>query len=159
MNVKSALGRYEKAIVPSCCKNKCKLVTAGLNNVAVLDMDKGIQPNMVRSDCLVFHLTGKNLYIGICEMKSRHLDAYKIEQQLTASADFSLTICRICFPKIPYKVIPILLVKHYRSSAHTILTNIKIKMDGRKYHIRLYTCGSKFQHILNKEKPFANAPR
>ena len=125
----------------------------------VLDMDKDILSDMVRSDCLVFHLASGNLNIGVCEMKSKHLDASKIEQQLSDSADFVLTICHDCFPKTQYKIIPILLVKNYKSSAHTILTNIRIKVAGRKYHIRLYTCGSKFQHILNKEKRFAKTRR
>lgn len=153
MNIKSALHPYEKAIVSSCCKNKCKLDTARLNNVVVLDMDKDIMSNTVRSDCLVFHMTGGALNVGVCEMKSRHLDATKIEQQLTTSANFSLNICHNCFPKITYKIIPILLAKSYKSSAHTILTKTKIKVDGKKYYIRLHRCDSKFQYILNQEKP------
>lgn len=159
MNVKTALNPYKNAIVPSCCKKKCKLDTAKLSNVVVLDMDKDILSNMPRSDCLVFHLDNEHLNIGVCEMKSKHLDASKIEQQLSASANFALAICRDCFPKIQYKIIPILLVKNYKSSTHTILTNIKIKVEGRKYYIRLHTCGNRFQYILNKEKRFAKTRR
>lgn len=149
MNVQSVLKLYKSAIVPLCCKNDCKLNTVGSNNIVVLDIDR--LSDDVRSDCLVFQLQDNKLNIGICEMKSKDQKANKIIQQLTASGNLALTICHKHFPKINYQIIFILLVKSYKSSAHTILSGTRIKIEGKKRHIRLHKCGDKFQHIVNKE--------
>lgn len=157
MNVKLALKPYENAIVPSCCKKGCKLDTLGLANTAILDMDN--MPvlavddisNDVRADCLVFHLAGKNLSVGVCELKSRDQRASKIVEQLSAGARLALTVCHTRFSKTRYKIIPILLAKSYKPSAYTILSESKINIEGRKQSIRLRKCGDKFQQVLKKD--------
>ena len=158
MNVNLALKPYKNAIVQSCCKNGCKLDTYGLSNIAILDMDN--MPalavdnisNDVRADCLVFHLAGGNLSVGICEMKGRDQKASKIVEQLCAGVGLALIVCRNHFPKMRHTIIPILLAKNYKSSAYTILSKSKINIEGRKQPIRLHKCSDKFQQILKKDQ-------
>lgn len=158
MKVNLALKPYENAIVQSCCKKGCKLDTLGLSNIAILDIDNistlavNNISNDVRADCLVFHLAGRNLSVGVCEMKSRDQKASKIVEQLCAGVSLALTVCRAHFPQMRYKIIPILLAKSYKSSAYTILSASKINIEGRKQSIRLHKCSDKFQQILKKEQ-------
>lgn len=134
MNVSLALKSYENAIVQSCCKKGCKLNTLGLSNIVILDIDNMLAlaanntSNDVRADCLVFYLAGGYLNVGVCEMKSHDQKASKIVEQLYAGVSLALTVCRNHFPKMRYKIIPILLAKNYKSSAYTVLSKSKINI-------------------------------
>ena len=103
MNVRAALKNHEKSISESCHRGKCKLNTAGLDNLVILDLD--LFSKDTRTDYLIFH-QDKGLDIGVCEMKSHKLDVSKIEAQLRASTDTALNIYDKCFSEhTPYRVV------------------------------------------------------
>lgn len=146
MNVKLMLESYEATFVSACCKEGCSLKTHDLTNTVVLDVDLLSQDT--RADCLIFSLH-KNLIIGVCELKSKHLDVAKIEQQISNSVKLALNIRKSCFPNTKYCVIPILLAKAYKKgSVHDRLKRTKIIINGEKHTIRLRKCGDMFSEII-----------
>lgn len=146
MNVKSMLKSYENAFVSACCKGGCRLKTHDMTNTVVLDVDQLSQDT--RADCLIFSLHGI-LTIGVCEIKSKHLSVTKIEEQINSSIEFALKIRKSCFPDSRYRVIPILLAKAYKQgSVHGRLKRTKIKINGKKFSIRLKKCGDMFSDMI-----------
>ena len=146
MNVKAALEPHKYAVVSACCKEGCMLKTHDMENTVVLDEDRLLTG--IRADCLIFSWR-KVLLIGVCELKSKHLDVPKIEQQISSSVAHALEIRKCCFPKSRYRVIPILLAKAYKkSSVYGRLSRTKITIDGKKCSIRLKKCGDMFSKIV-----------
>lgn len=145
MNVKSALKSYKAMFVSACCKEGCSLKTHDMTNTVVLDVD--LLSTDTRADCLIFSLHG-DLITGVCELKSKHLDASKIEQQINCSIALALKIHGSCFPKNEYRIIPILLAKAYKGSVYDRLKRTKITIDGKKHSIRLQKCGDMFSKIV-----------
>ena len=107
------------------------------------------------SDCLIFSLS--DLRIGVCEIKSKHLDIPKIEQQLTNGVVFALNIQRKLLPNFDDRVIPILLAKHYKKSfsIYKKLCDTKIKVECKKYSIIPKTCNTQFSHIVDVCRKFS----
>lgn len=145
MNVKTSLQPYEHAITEVCCNQGCKLITHDLPNTVILSMDS--LSSDIRADCLIFSLNN-DLIIGVCELKSKHLDVSKIQQQIHNSVTCALKIHKSCFPKTQYRVIPILLTKGYKGSVHHRLSHTKIMVCGKKHHIRLKKCGDMLSKII-----------
>ena len=145
MNVKLALKPYEDAVVGACCNEGCKLKTHDMPNTVILDIDR--LSSHTRAVCLIFSLNG-TLVIGVCELKSKHLDALKIQQQICNSITLALEIRKSCFPKVQYRIIPILLAKSYKGSVHNRLARTKIRINGKEHSIRLKKCGDMFSKII-----------
>lgn len=146
MNVKSMLKSYENAFVSACCKGGCRLKTHDMANTVILDVDQ-LSRN-TRSDCLIFSLD-RILIIGVRELKSKHLDVTKIEEQINSSIKLALKIRKPCFPDSRYRVIPILLAKAYKQgSVHGRLKRTKIKINGKNFSIRLKKCGDMFSGMV-----------
>ena len=145
MNVKLALEPYKNAIVEACCGHGCKLITHDMPNTVILSED--LLLSGTRADCLIFSLNN-DLVIGVCELKSKHLDAAKIRQQICNSVTHALEIRKSCFPNVKYRIIPILLARSYKGSAHGRLKHTPIVINGEKHLIRLKKCGDTFSKII-----------
>lgn len=140
------LKSYENAFVSACCKGGCRLQTHDMTNTVILDVDQLSQST--RADCLIFSWHGI-LIIGVCELKSKHLDVTKIEEQINSSIKLALKIRKSCFPGSRYRVIPILLAKAYKQgSVHGRLKRTKIKINGKNFSIRLKKCGYMFSDVV-----------
>jgi len=105
-------------------------------------------------DCIIFVNQNNTLIVGIVELKSKHIDASGIKEQLTNGSESALKILKKC--PDTYNVsefYPIVLAKGWgRTSKHVMIRNTKIQFGSEKRRIITKKCGDSFLEIISQLK-------
>ncbi len=105
-------------------------------------------------DCIIFVNQNNTLIVGIVELKSKHIDASGIEEQLTNGSKSALKMLKKCpdaYNKSEFY--PIVLAKGWgRTSRHAVIRNTKIQFGSKKRRIITKKCGDSFLEIISQLK-------
>ena len=105
-------------------------------------------------DCIIFVNQNDTIIVGIVELKSKHIDASAIEEQLTNGSKIALKILKKCPDTYSESnFYPIVLAKGWgRASKHAVMKNIKIQFGSKKRRIITKKCGDSFLEIISQLK-------
>ncbi len=89
-----------------------------------------------------------------CKLKSKHIDASGIEEQLTNRSKSALKILKKCTDTYnKSEFYPIVLAKGWgRTSRHAVIRNTKIQFGSEKRRIITKKCGDSFLEIISQLK-------
>ena len=105
-------------------------------------------------DCIIFVNQNDTIIVGIVELKSKHIDASAIEEQLTNGSKIALKILKK-YPDMynESNFYPIVLAKGWgRASKHAVIRNMKIQIGNKKRRIITKKCGDSFLEIISQLK-------
>jgi hypothetical protein len=105
-------------------------------------------------DCIIFVNQNDTIIVGIVELKSKHIDASAIEEQLTNGSKIALKILKKCPDTYnESNFYPIVLAKGWgRASKHAVMKNIKIQFGSERRRIITKKCGDSFLEIISQLK-------
>ena len=105
-------------------------------------------------DCIIFVNQNDTIIVGIVELKSKHIDASAIEEQLTNGSKIALKILKKCPDTYnESNFYPIVLAKGWgRASKHAVMNNIKIQFGSKRRRIITKKCGDSFLEIISQLK-------
>lgn len=105
-------------------------------------------------DCIIFVNQNNKLIVGIVELKSKHIDASGIKEQLTNGSKSALKILKKCPGTYDEsEFYPIVLAKGWgRASRHAMIRNTKIQFGSEKRRIITKKCGDSFLEIISQLK-------
>ena len=131
-----------------CCNERCNIrVNVGKNFVILKGEMIAGTPAEKMCDCIIF-LDDKK--IVLVELKSRVLEPSKISEKFIKSAEKSISIATSFDRKGTFRLFLILLAKSYSdNSAYDRLRRSKLKIHGKKYHIRFGRCGCSLDSFVN----------
>jgi len=137
---------FKNAIIPKCSEHGCSLKLDDLSNYVVLKGENVCKSQPI-CDCIIF-LENTNI-IGIIELKSKTAHSSEIEAKLTNGSKIALEILKMC-NDIKCKFYHIVLAKRWRSSEYRVITQKKIKIEGKKYNIIPKRCGTYFSAVITR---------
>ncbi len=105
-------------------------------------------------DCIIFVNQNGAIIVGIVELKSKHIDASDIKEQLTNGSKIALEILKECTDTCDTsEFYPIVLAKGGgRTSEHAMIRNAKIRFGSKKHRIITKKCGDSFFEIVSQLK-------
>jgi len=131
----------------------CKLKLNTSYEHVILKGEK-ICSNRKICDCIIFVNQNNTLIVGIVELKSKHIGASGIKEQLTNGSKSALKILKECPDTYnESEFYPIVLAKGWgRASKHAMIRNAKIQFGSKKRRIITKKCGDSFLEIISQLK-------
>ena len=140
---------FTNAIIPRCSEMGCMLKLNGLSNHVVLKGEIICQDRRI-CDCIIFT---EGIIIGIVELKSRTAHSSEIEEKLTNGSEIALNILDKCSNNdMKFEFYHLVLAKKWHSSEYKVITNRKIVVRGKRYHVIPKRCGISFSAIISDFK-------
>ena len=137
-------------------QRKAQAVSSSLTHCVNMPILKGekICSDRKICDCIIFVNQNNTLIVGIIELKSKHIDASGIKEQLTNGSKSALKILEKCpdtYNKSEFY--PIVLAKGWgRTSRSAMLRNTKIQFGSKERRIITKKCGDSFLEIISQLK-------
>lgn len=139
--------QLKHAEINRCCESGCVLKLHNVKNYFVLKGEKISDVDQM-CDCIIFHDDGR-LNIALVELKSGSPRTSELINKLANSGNLMSQFFRTSSHGSSYRIFPILLAKHYRPPEFHLLRKATVKIQGKKYPIRLKKCGEGFLDVIS----------
>ncbi len=114
----------------SCKEQNCRLKTDRSRCVSIKAEKHRSDEKESMCDCIVFADYGK-LMVGVCELKSRHVDPTQVQKQLNAGAKCVAQMCTDYLEGLRPSILPIVLTKSSSDETRIMLSVIKVEVYGK----------------------------
>jgi len=100
-------------------------------------------------DCIVF-ADYEKLVVGVCELKSGHVDPTQVQKQLNAGAKFAEQMCTDCLGGIRPSMFPIVLTKSISDETRIRLSVTEVEIYGKARALIHEKCNMDISDIIRK---------
>ena len=136
---------YADAIVCKCKEHKCT-IKVDVSGPHLIFKGENITKGPV-CDCIVFNRPDR-ITVSLIELKSSSIDAERIRSKFERSGNVALKMLKSTHMGTRPTLICVLAAKSYgRYLQHEHLKKIRIRINQKKYPIRLYQCRDSLKEI------------